>query len=429
MKNSIIFKDDVILINSQEIKIMDLQNNLCIYTVKEIATQLNISVTSLNKIIKYYSLNYNHYEILKQRKFYNDIKDIDLNLFKEFYLSHSRAETVQYFNISVSLFFKLKDYLGLIKDKDEIAREKKQTMIKNFGSIEEANLQMVRKQQITNLNRYGNSNWHKSNDYLSKKEDIQHKTIKTNLEKYGCTNVFQNKEIIEKSKQTKFSKYQDSNYTNKPKQKQTCLERYGVENYCELSTCRDKAKNYLKTHKDSVNTKRVQTNLNRFGVDNYTKTPEYKKFMQPLYKNLAQKVIASKRLHNTFNKSSLEELLYNKLIEKYGTSDVFRNYNLDTRYPFMCDFYIKSLDLFIEVNNFPTHGKEPFDKTNQNHLKLLEQYKTSPKNWIEKKCVDIWAGTDILKYNTAIKEHLNYIMLYSKQDVLNYIKSLEIKEL
>ena len=58
----------------------------------------------------------------------------------------------------------------------------------------------------------------------------------------------------------------------------------------------------------------------------------------------------SMRLHNTFNKSKSEDKMYQKLCEQYGASDVIRQYYDKTRYPFHCDFYIKSKDLFIELN-------------------------------------------------------------------------------
>ena len=44
-------------------------------------------------------------------------------------------------------------------------------------------------------------------------------------------------------------------------------------------------------------------------------------------------------------------------------------------YPFHCDFYIPSLNLYIEYNGSWTHGKHPFDslsKEDQNRLKEMK---------------------------------------------------------
>lgn len=70
--------------------------------------------------------------------------------------------------------------------------------------------------------------------------------------------------------------------------------------------------------------------------------------------------INTKRKNNSFCKSTPEEIYYNRLIEQYGRDDVFRQYR-DERYPFNCDFYIKSKDMFIECNFHWTHGKHPYD--------------------------------------------------------------------
>ena len=48
------------------------------------------------------------------------------------------------------------------------------------------------------------------------------------------------------------------------------------------------------------------------------------------------------------------------LKERYP--DVITQYK-DDRYPFACDFYIPSLDLFIECNYHWTHGGKPYEGT------------------------------------------------------------------
>lgn len=132
------------------------------------------------------------------------------------------------------------------------------------------------------------------------------------------------------------------------------------------------------------------------------------------YREGSQKAWKNKIENGTANSSFTEETLYLKLVDEY--SEVKRNYNEDPRYSWHCDFYIPSIDLFIEVNDFPTHYTEPFDSNNEEHLKLLEQYKTHPKDWVEQKRVGVWAGSDVLKRETAKKNNLNYIMLYGGKE-------------
>ena len=119
--------------------------------------------------------------------------------------------------------------------------------------------------------------------------------------------------------------------------------------------------------------------------------------------------------------SKCEEVAYKLLCDKYGSDNVEWSYNKDDRYPFHCDFYVKSEDLFIELNIFPTHYKEPFDENNAEHLELLERIKTNPCNWIEKDMINVWANSDIKKFNIAKSNNLNYLMFYSMEEFYKWI--------
>ena len=68
------------------------------------------------------------------------------------------------------------------------------------------------------------------------------KTIsdKAVFEKYGVTNVFSLKSIINKSKQTKLDRYGSETYNNPEQNKQTCLEKYGVDNGSKTKEAREK---------------------------------------------------------------------------------------------------------------------------------------------------------------------------------------------
>lgn len=90
-------------------------------------------------------------------------------------------------------------------------------------------------------------------------------------------------------------------------------------------------------------------------------------------------------------------------------------FNKDPRYPWHCDFYIKSLDLFIEINGIWTHGPHPFDENNQEDLKLLEKWKIKSKiSKFYKKAIDGWTIRDILKRKPVKENNLKYIEIFSR---------------
>ena len=180
-------------------------------------------------------------------------------------------------------------------------------------------------------------------------------------------------------KRTKLARYGDENWNNPEKARQTMLDRYGVEYY----------------------TSSMQINAMRNSAENQ------------------EKIQNTKRRNNTFNTSKPEEEYHHYLCEKYGEADIIHQYKDPVRYPFNCDFYVKSKDLFIELNLFPTHGQEPFDAKNENHINILEQCKTNPKNWVEAQMPLIWAGADVLKAKCAEQNKLNYIRIYKIEDMYN----------
>lgn len=112
-------------------------------------------------------------------------------------------------------------------------------------------------------------------------------------EKYGeeITNVFQLQHIKDKACSTKIERYGDAHYINRLKMQQTCLEKYGVENYSSTVECREKVKETnLKlfgyatpAQNKQVQDKMKQTCLERYGVKNYWSSEEFKKWQQEKY--------------------------------------------------------------------------------------------------------------------------------------------------
>ena len=122
----------------------------------------------------------------------------------------------------------------------------------------------------------------------------------------------------------------------------------------------------------------------------------------------------TKRRNRTFNTSQPEEDYYRYLVDRYGADDIIRQYK-DERYPFRCDFYVISKDLFIELNSHWTHGEAPYDETNPEHQRIraeLEQ-KATTSNFYEV-ALKVWTEIDVLKQRIARENNLNYEVIYGK---------------
>ena len=82
----------------------------------------------------------------------------------------------------------------------------------------------------------------------------------------------------------------------------------------------------------------------------------------------------------------------------------------------MCDFYIESEDLFIELNYHQSHGLHPFNPNNQEDIDLVNSWREKqnlegPKNqyWMYEK---VFTKSDPEKLKCAIDNKLNYLVVY-----------------
>ena len=164
------------------------------------------------------------------------------------------------------------------------------------------------------------------------------------LEKYGVTNPFAVEEVKEKIKQS-------------------MLDRHGVEYVGQAEISKQKMK---------------MSFIDKYGVDHYSKTDEFKKAYSANSAKYKLKEFKTKKVNGTCNTSKSEENCYNILVTRYGKDNVLRQY-YDERYPYHCDFYIISEDLFIELNFSWTHGEHPFNIKNEADLEKLAQWKEKAK--------------------------------------------------
>ena len=121
------------------------------------------------------------------------------------------------------------------------------------------------------------------------------------------------------------------------------------------------------------------------------------------------KAHATRELNGTNKISKSEDDFYHYLlISGIDKTDILRNKVIDSRYPFNCDFYIKSKDLFIEYQGHQTHGTEPFDETNKSHIDLLN------KMTLKGYDMSTWTKRDPNKLRTALKNNISLVIIYPK---------------
>ena len=112
-------------------------------------------------------------------------------------------------------------------------------------------------------------------------------------------------------------------------------------------------------------------------------------------------------------KTKIEIQVEKELVQQYGRENVIYQYHSDARYPFNCDFYIISEDLFIEVNNWWHHGPHPLNPNNEEDINLLNEWKEKAKTSSQfQAAIYTWTVRDQLKIKTAKENNLNYKLIY-----------------
>lgn len=259
----------------------------------------------------------------------------------------------------------------------KIAQNKiKETLLKHYGVDNPAKSEIIKqKMRMTTMQRYGVDNTAKS--------DKAKTTYKRTMQKkYGVDNSYQAKEV-------------------KDKIKKTLIERYGGDNPLKIEKFKQKL---------------VNTCLKKYGVTNGGASKES-----------LEKIAATKRKNHTFSSSKPEEQLYKDIYSIFPS--VIRQHK-ESRYPYHCDFYIPELDMFIELQGSWTHGKHPYNSNSIKDQVILEQWKErSEEHPFYKTAIKVWTEGDVKKRNCAKEHNLNYIELFSKEDInLFLIKLKEYKE-
>ena len=298
----------------------------------------------------------------------------------------------------------------------------KQTKLEKYGNESFVN---PKKAQETNLQKYGVK-------CVLQANEIKEKTRKTNIHKFGVDVPMKSKIVQEKAKNTVRNKfgvdYVSQLQENIDKMKQTNLEIYGSE--CSLhgntkkglevrNKCVSSIRNKFGVDvsmKSKMVQKKVKNTMNeRYGVDSYFIADDFQ-----------QKSYLTKKKNNSFGKSKIEDKIYEILLTKFPNT--IHHPEPNEKYPFQCDFYIPELDLYIEYQGYKSHGKEPYNPDNPEHIVLVEEYKKKAEEINfkgEKKIqyltyINTWTQRDPLKRTVANKNKLNWIEFFNMEQFMEW---------
>ena len=275
------------------------------------------------------------------------------------------------------------------------------------------------------------------------------KAKETCLQRYGVTSPLKSEIFKQKSKETCLQKY-GVEYTGQIPEKiekthKACLEKYGVDSVFKVQKFRNQSldtciKKYA-SDEDDINSivnigqlkyvkdKMKNTCLEKYGVENPMQTQYYKNLISSILSSneIQKKIYNTKLLNNSFNISYQEDVCFDLLKEKY--SDCIRQYKSEL-YPFNCDFYIPSLDLYIEYNGSHYHHYHPFDINDDNDINELNRLKEKAENSNAHKngkksqydnIIYTWTILDVKKRNIAQQNNLNYIEFWNINEVKEWI--------
>jgi len=181
--------------------------------------------------------------------------------------------------------------------------------------------ELKQKTKNTNIERYGV-------EWSQQSVIIKQKMIDNNIKKYGVVSTSKLQNVKNKMLKTNLEKYSGTGFAsdkNREKQRKTMIERYGAENPSFITS-------------------------------------------------ILQRGHLTKIKNNSYQKSKEEDEFYQDLVLLFGEHNVIRQYQ-DERYynkitnkKFVCDFYVKSLDLFIEYDGHWSHKPQYLKEKERNEF-------------------------------------------------------------
>lgn len=242
------------------------------------------------------------------------------------------------------------------------------------------------------------------------------------------------------------------------KARETSRERYGVDHHSKTDEFKSKMSTYMSDpeNKARIHAKTVETSRDRYGEDYYAKTDEgrrrasesmARRMTDPAYKEHVRAGLSvammerwsdpdfvnhmkvaigaglrkpeaqdrraeTVRRHKPDGVTNLEQCVHGLLVERFGEGDVVAQWR-DSRYPFTCDFYVRSRDLFVEVNAHWTHGHHWFDASCARDIATRDGW-IANRNDYYGAAAKAWCERDVAKREAARAAGLNYVVLWDE---------------
>jgi hypothetical protein len=206
-------------------------------------------------------------------------------------------------------------------------------------------------------------------------------------EKYGVDNVFQLNSIKKKSKETKLEKYGDEFYCNREQQNKTIYEKYGINYFNELNSKLIKKfqKDYGVDHPLQLQEfleKRKQTNLERHGVENVSQKDEFKQ----------------KRTDTIIERYGVENASQNEDIKQKKKDSSFKNFGV-THHLKDGEMFQKHQKMRFNIKSYKDSGIKYNGSYEKYFLELME----------EKGLLSEVSSGDSFVYNFNDSEHTYHV--------------------
>lgn len=233
----------------------------------------------------------------------------------------------------------------------------------------------------------------------------------TNLRRYGVESVMQ---LPERRLATSKS-MKASHAVRNAKARKTTRERYGVEYASQRPERRMEMSTFMKENGVEFARRSQETSMTRYGVLSVQQLPDYraKQSARMLDPDHQTRINAAKKANGSFNTSAPEAELEALLIERFGADDVLTQHH-DPRYPYRCDFYIPSRDLFIELNGLWTHGGHWFDVQSEHDRTVVAGWTSRGSNFYGA-AIRQWCSSDVAKREMARDSELNYVVFWDSR--------------
>lgn len=217
---------------------------------------------------------------------------------------------------------------------------------------------------------------------------LKAKCVQTNLDRRSVPWPMMSRDCVLKSKATQLALYGETNYAKT----RECIERRRMTNLAVRGVDNPMRDPGVRERHDA-------TMLARTGYAHALQSPDTFRVM-----------VEGMRERGSLRFTGAEDSLYQKLVAVFGDADVFRQYGSSV-YPYPCDFYVQSRDMYIELNGFATHNNHWFGSCSTDEACVLaaQRVGTSVCQYGDR----TWTVKDVEKRACATRASLNYIVFWA----------------